>query len=142
MKHGDRHSITLTQPGMLFHGQTRFEQAEPGTLYFDVTLTGEAAKGLHTPFYVQICTPETKLPRTFWYEVSVWQSQFEVFKGEVTSSGSRASGKWNCFVDSGRPVTIKVECMSSTQVKGVWNPLLWVYAKARHVQNAKLVTRS
>lgn len=139
MKGNDRYSITLPQPGVQFFGQTRFEQAEPGTLYFDVTLTESAAKGVHTPFYVQVCTPETKLSKLFWYEVSVWQSQFCVFKEEVTSSGSRASGKWNTFVDSARPITIKVECMPSTRVKGVWTPLLWLYAKAKHVQRAKLV---
>lgn len=139
MKHNDHYSITLTQPGAEFFGQTRFEQAEPGTLYFDVTLTGEAAKGVRTPFYVQVCSPDPKLPRTFWYEVSAWQSGVAVFVGEVTSSGSRASGKWNTFVDSARPVTIKVECMSSAKVKGVWTPLLWVRAKAKHVQSAKMV---
>ena len=139
MKHNDRYSIKLDQPSKQFFGQTRFEQDEPGTLYFDIGFTGTAAKGMNTPLYAQVCTPETKLPRTFWYEVSLWQSGFEVFKDELTSSGSRASGKWNTIVDSGRPLTLKVECMPSHRDRGLWAPLLWVYAKAKHVQNAKLV---
>jgi len=95
MKHNDRFSIGLDQPSKEFFGQTRFEQAEPGVLYFDVTLKGTAARGMNTPLYVQVCTPETKLPRTYWYTVTMKQGGFTVFKDEVTSSGSRASLKIN-----------------------------------------------
>lgn len=141
MKSGQRTLVNLSQPGKRHETRERFEQSAPGVFFFDVALTGEAAVGVESPLFVQVCTPSAGLPRDFGYRLTVSQGARKIYEG-LTSLGSLASLKINCKVDSERLVTVKVEAPGSRRrfgLIGPWEPPVWVYLQARKQQGAENV---